>query len=478
LTVVGIVTRDREAALRDGVVSYLTNCRQHARTPEVVIADGSDQPDSGARIRNALQSVRRGGEAIRYAGFAERLRYAEALQRESSVDPDVIEFALFGDPRCARSTGANRNALLVDTLGSLVFSADDDTLCRPRALPAVSEGASFTRAYDPTEFWFFPDRRQALEFGTPADVDVLGSHEPFLGRTLAELGDESEASGAVTLTLQGLVGDSGMGSPRYFLTLEGPSRARLLASRDSYHSALRSREVWRAAPRPTVASTAFCMTPFFGFDNRRLLPPFFPVERNSDGVFGLMVHRYVAGSHVAFLPLALVHDPQEPRSFEENEARTEAAGIRVADVLIATILSHNAGSDEEGDAGRLRRLATYLSDVGSLASADFEAFVRTALQMRTLTAMTLLETRLREYAGVPDFWADDVRGLIATLRGTTARRDYIVPSDLCRGRDLDGARDLTRELVWKYGELLNAWPALVKSARRLRARGCRVSDSL
>jgi hypothetical protein len=32
------------------------------------------------------------------------------------------------------------------------------------------------------------------------------------------------------------------------------------------------------------------------------LSPFFPVKRNSEGVFGLTVHRYVSGSRVAFLP--------------------------------------------------------------------------------------------------------------------------------------------------------------------------------
>ena len=90
----------------------------------------------------------------------------------------------------------------------------------------------------------------------------------MLGRRLS---DESGVS--VTITLQGVVGDSGMGSPRYYLGLQGGSRGRLVASLDAYQSAFRSREVVRAVRRQTVADSPFCMTTCFGFDNRFILPP-------------------------------------------------------------------------------------------------------------------------------------------------------------------------------------------------------------
>ena len=51
------------------------------------------------------------------------------------------------------------------------------------------------------------------------------------------------------------------------------------------------------------------MTTFFGFDNRLLLPPFFPVQRNADGIFGLVLQKCVDGSRVAFLPSVLLHAP-------------------------------------------------------------------------------------------------------------------------------------------------------------------------
>ena len=477
MTVVGIVTRDRETSLVACLASYLANCRRHARTAEFVVADDSAREESSARARAALRALQgTGGETIRYAGLAEKKRFADALARESSVSRDVVDFALFGDERCRLSTGANRNGLLLDTLDTLVLSVDDDTLCRTAVAPALQESVSFLPAYDPTEFWFFPDRRGALDAVRIVETDVLGRHQQFLGRTLADFENTAGPTGRVAITLPGLAGDSGMGSPRYFLTLSGPSRARLLESPAAYRSALRSREVLRTVPQPTIAASAFCMTTFFGFDNHRLLPPFFPVERNSDGIFGLMVHRCVTGSHVAFLPWVLFHAPPEPRAFDGNEAWTEAEGVKIADILIACIVSHDIGSVNDSDAARLQRLGKYLRDLGSLTIDDFEAFVSAAQHLRNLAATTLLETRLREHGASPAFWADDVRRTIDALRKTATRSDYMVPRDLRNGRDVSSARRLTRALVSKFGELLEAWPTLVEAARRLRADGCRVSE--
>jgi len=477
VTVVGVVTRDRETSLVACLASYLDNCRRHTRTAEFVIADDSSRAESRAHVRAALGTLR-GTDSItlRYAGLTERKRFAAVLSKESSVPREVVEFALFGHRSCTRTTGANRNSLLLDTVDSLVLSVDDDTRCRPAAAPDSREAVSFTSAYDPTEFWFFPDRQRVLEALSASEIDLLGSHERLLGRSLATIDGTADPTGRVAITLQGLAGDSGMGSPRYFLTLRGPSRARLLSSHAAYASALQSREVLRTVPQPTIAPTAFCMTTVFGFDNRRLLPPFFPVERNSDGLFGLMVHRYVNGSHVAFLPWTLLHTPEPHRSFDRDEAWTEAAGINIADILIASILSHNAGDESESDEARLTRLGRYFRDLGSLTPADFWAFVGTTQQIRTLAATTLLETHLREHAAAPVFWADDVKRMIATLRETATRGDYVVPRDLREGRDESRARVLTRELVSRYGELLEAWPALVESARRLHAKGRRVSE--
>jgi len=474
IAVIGVVTHNRPTALVSCIDSYVSNCRKWDRAPEVVVMDDGD--GGGADTRSVLQTIQaRTGAPVRYAGLAEKGRYAEALARQSSVPRDVVDFALFGDPRARPCIGANRNGLLLDTVGALLFSADDDTAGCAAALGGLDDAVDFSHEYEPREFHFFPTRRAARDAAPAVDIDVLGANEALLGRTVTQP-DGRQAR--VLITIPGIVGDSGMGSPRFFLTLTGDSRVRLLASADGYASALRSREVVRTPRRVTIADTPFCMTTFLGLDNRDGLPPFFPVARNSDGIFGLTVRRAFEDSRVAFLPSLLLHAPLETRAFAGDEAWTEPARVRMADVLIATIAVHRPGeaAASAGNERVLQRIGSYLREVGALDIDDFTTFVASAQQLRNLTLINLLESRLREYGGAPDLWADDVRRTIDLLRLAPASRDYVAPRDLGGAATVADASRLSRELVSKFGRLLEAWPSLIDAARRLRDRGERVSE--
>ena len=194
ISIVGIATRSRVTSLVACIESYLENCRRHGRFPEFVVTDDSPGAADQNQTRAALQSLEKQlGAHIRYAGRRERSRFAEALARESAVPLEIIRFALFGDDRCALSTGANRNSLLLDTVDAMVLSVDDDTRCRIAAPPEAEDTFAFFSGYDPTEFWFFPDRASALESVSFVDVDVLGCHESLLGNAVA---DEVEPAGS------------------------------------------------------------------------------------------------------------------------------------------------------------------------------------------------------------------------------------------------------------------------------------------
>jgi hypothetical protein len=469
ITTVGIVTRDRLPSLVACLESYLGNCRRYGRSPEFVVADDSTGADVAHRAKAALRSVAgRFNVCVRYAGREEKIRFADALAAESGAPPQVIRFALIGDDRCASSTGANRNNLLLDAAGTLMLTVDDDTLCRIAASPEPESAPSFFSGYDPTEFWFFPDRSRATQSVSFVDTDVLGCHE-------AQLGGPGGTSGRVAMTMPGLLGDSGMSSPRYYLSLMGSSRERLVASEQAYRSALESREILRAVRQPTITTGPFCMTTFLGLDNRLLLPPFFPVQRNSDGIFGLVLQKCVEASHVAFLPWILLHAPEPPRMFAPDEMWTDAATVRISDVVIAGVLDFQMSTANVTGAARLADLGKHLQELGSLDFPDFEARVRTVQQFRNFGLITALHGHLHTYAASPSFWADDVTRMIEVLSQASTAEDHLVPRDLPHGRD---AGLLGQELVGKFGEVLEAWPAMVAAAKRLRDKGRRLSEAL
>ena len=476
ITTVGVVTRDRLPSLTACLESYLGNCQRHSRSPEFVVADDSSREEAADRTKAALRRLADQSKArVRYAGRQQKIRFAAALATESAVSPEIIHFALFGDERRALSTGANRNSLLLDAAGELMLTVDDDTLCRVAEAPGRETALTFFSGYDPTEFWFFPDRRRAMQSVSFVDADLLGCHDALLGSAVADLQGSAETPGSVTMTLHGLVGDSGMASPRYYLTLGGVSRDRLVASQHVYQSALRSREILRTVRQPTVTAGPFCMTTFLGMDNRQSLPPFFPVERNSDGIFGHMLRKCVDGSHVAFLPWVLLHAPEPARSFSPDDLWGEAKTVRLSDIVIAGVLGHETPSEAVPTAARLDDLGKHLQWLGSLPLSAFEEYVGGVQNLRDFAVVTALHGQLQTYGASPGFWADDVSRLIELMSNASAAEDYVFTGDLLRGREIDAARRLAQELVRKYGELLEAWPAMIAAARRLRAAGCRLA---
>ena len=399
--------------------------------------------------------------------MAEKSRFAKALAgewpcRSTSFGSRSSVMSVAHCPRARTATVCCWN------VGALVLSIDDDTRCRIAAAPERDDAVAFYSGYDPSEFWFFPDRARALASVAFVEADALGCHEALLGSNVADAGGPVDATGRVAITLPGLVGDSGMASPRYYLTLTGASRERLVASPDDYRSAFRSREVLCTVRRPTISAGSFCMTTFLGFDNRSLLPPFFSVQRNADGVFGLLLQKYMAGSHVAFLPWVLLHAPEAPRAFFPDEVWSDGASVRMADVVIACVLGHQAGNGRFTDATRLGRLGKHLQGLGSLTLLDFEAHVRSLQRYRAHAFITTLQSHLQTYGASPPFWAEDVTQMTELMLKATTTEDYVVPRS-AHAHEVEQARRLSQQLVARFGQLLEAWPTLVAAATRLRA---------
>jgi hypothetical protein len=184
------------------------------------------------------------------------------------------------------------------------------------------------------------------------------------------------------------------------------------------------------------------------------------------------------GSHIAFLPSVLLHEPAAERMFESDQIWTDAGSVRMADVVIACVFASGAGGEHLADATRLVQLGKHLRSVGSLKLVDFEAYVRRQQQYRTMAFITALQSHLQTYGALPRIWADDVKRMIQVLSTATIATDYVVPIDLRHGRDIEEARRFSQELVAKFGELLEAWPTIVAAAGRLRANGCRLTDPI
>ncbi|MDQ3666520.1 MAG: hypothetical protein M3410_08060 [Acidobacteriota bacterium] len=499
ISTIGVLTHNRPDSLSRCLISYIENCKKHGRENDFVVVDDSVEQSVREDTRQMLRLLKaKYGTEIAYAGFEEKKKYSEELIAEGGLPPDVLNFALFDVESCGHTIGANRNALLLHTVGDMFFSADDDTVCSITSSPeAVVNNLAFCSRIDPTDFWFFTERKTALESVTVLEKDILGIHEQLLGKDLSMcigtwdkssevsldqanpqfLRELQSGSGKVLITMTGLVGDSGMWSPIGQLRLTGDSYERLTKTILAYNSAFTSREVIRVVNRTTISSGDLCMAYAIGFDNRTLLPPFFPVYRNEDGLFARTLKLCFERGYVGYLPWAVMHLPQK-RNYSQADRWEKPSTHRVCNVVLACLQSFNFPFGMIGSEDKLRALGKHLMYLGNSSSSAFDEFVRIGLWHMKSISITLLEEELISRKGAPDFWSDDVLKHLDLLRQSLLHGVGEPPNDLFEGRSADEAHHLTKRLIFKFGQLLYWWPEIVASAKRLRAQGTRLGVTL
>jgi hypothetical protein len=493
ISTVSVVTADRVGSLRQCLSSYLDNARSHERTISVQVMDDARTAKSRTQTQQMLSALARvRGAEIIYAGADEKRALARALAADGEIPPEVLEFALFDPEGCGRTTGANHNAQLLFAAGQPFVSVDDDTTARLAPTPGGNEGLALSSEYESQPTWFFADRARAVAGAVFADEDALSVHEHVLGRTPSScVGDVSPASlavdrlgamllrqvesgrGRVSVTQTGLVGDAASAYPPALSHLRGDSWARLVASEEGYRQAARSREVRRGSAQLTITDNAALSTgPVSGFDARALLPPFFPVQRNTDGIFGVTLRSTIQGSCIAHLPWTFEHAPEEARLIEEDAVTRFAGRSRLQDIVLACLHSFAfvAGSDDEPSA-RIAALGQHLRGIGSLENEDFLTFMRPWVWRVKAGFIAALEQDLAAHNSQPSYWAADVQRFVETLRQALATDAYFVPEDLPNLLADEERIQLTRRLIGSFGDLMTWWPVIFERARAIRAGG-------
>ncbi|HIK28475.1 MAG: HAD-IIIC family phosphatase [Oscillatoriaceae bacterium SKW80] len=501
---VGLITCNRIDGLKRALSSYIENCLQYERKNDFVVVDDSANPQTRNSYRQMLRALKnKYGVKIYYGGLEEKQHFAKALIKTGELPPEIVNFALFDVEKSGVSPGANRNALTLHCVGDMIFSADDDTVCRLVASPKLKSGLSFKAGGDPSEYWVFRDRQTALQSVTFTDINLLGSHEQLLGKNIitifktfanSDTPDFNQintpflrrllsGNGRVLVSFNGLVGDCGWGAPFGFwgaplgyLLFAGESHERLVRSETDYRAALTSRDILRVVNQTCISDDSFGMTTFLGLDNRQLLPPFLPVRRGQDLIFANSVWKCFPEAFFGHLPWALLHEPVETRKFWSGEIFRTASSFDTAKLIIECVKSCQFGSSvQKTGAERMRALGTHLIELGSMPQADFEEFVRLQVWRAHSSFIFLMEERLKACQEFPAFWANDIKKYIDLLSKSLIRDDYLVPLDLVEGRTLDEARELAQRLVLKFGQLLYYWPDIVAVTKKLRQRNQRLA---
>ena len=481
---------------RDGLLrtiqSYAANSLAFGRRPAIFIAEQCQSGEDNRAMLSAFAAE--SNTRVFYAGDEEKLSFARHLTQGGSIPPEVVQFALFGCANSGANMGANRNAILLQTLGSRLLSVDDDTVCEPASVPGSGQNVHFGCEADPTDVWFFGDRCSARGFVERREVDLLQAHERLLGKGLHDLvagsgsdepvsihspclhilGHLCSGGGQILSTYNGLVGDAGIHSSFPLLVHpRRPTKERLTSSEDAYRQNSQSREIVRQALVPTVGHGpgAAGVAAFLGLDNRQLLPPFLPSFRGEDGIFAEMLARCREGACTGHVPLTLLHDRPAGRVYGD------VATLRMSHLIAGGLHSCSMSVAERSCSDRMSYIGKHLIFLASLAEEEFRQWVRTTICRRASSIAKAAHLALMREYSEPEYWAEDLSQTTDRLLAVALDPTCTVPEELRPGGGTGGL-GAAREIIRLFGELLRWWPAIVERTRELAEKGMQIGQCL
>lgn len=488
ITSMGIITSDHPLCLTHSLTTYVDNAVKYGQQLCFRIIDDSKDPiHCRQNVEGIARIQKKSGLTALYIGVEQRRALVQKLVCKG-IARDIAEFALLNPLNARFSAGAARNALLLATGGEIALSSDDDTICALVSSADTFPHLAVTSRELPTSIAFFADRQGLMSSSSFSSCSMTGLHAAVLGRQLSDLTrsfstlqDVEESAinvglmcnlesgrGSVLLTQCGLVGDSGLHSPAFYLAAEGVTRSNLLQSEATYHSAIVSRQVKTLAATYTLTDSPLFMGYAFGMDNREGLAPFFPIQRNEDGVFGLLIRICFEHSYTCHLPYGVLHDPPDHRRHAVDSIWNDSVNIRISDVVQACLRACHFDVSIKSPAARLRRIGEYLTELGSLPRGDFWETVRHLTQLLFINRINKIGRLYEKDSVHPDYWKKDIARSLDGQRGLLLRTDFPSPRDLPHiGND---TQDSIKTLILKYGGLLKSWPDMIKAAADIKSK--------
>lgn len=476
ITTVAIVTANRSRQLERCLRSFIENCQKYGRTPRFMVVDGSAQKVVSELNRRLLKRLgRETGARLQYVGQDEVLCLHGRLC-SSGIDPATLEAGL-----TTGSTGAGRNIATLLTAGEHVLMVDDDVVCRPWSWAHESAGLDVLGHAWPQRTEFFATRQQAFLAAGHAQEDVLAAHARLLGQDVPTLlarrqGNLEDACGhvldglqkgrplRVQITFLGIAGDSGTYCPYRHLFSSGATQEHLRSDINSYRRALTSREVCRGVSADAIAHNRQCIATCMAMVNTEPRPPFMPVGRNEDGVFGAMLTMCQPDTLFGYSACGVRHDSERCSRYDNGVIRS-AAETRLSDVVIGLTQGLGAPQLSGVPLRRLQALGNAFEDIGHLpleAIADSLAKRRGHARAQQLRVIDDMLCRTAEY---PEYWRKDLEVFKGAVLNHLGDSSLSIPVECLDVGDRTGSLGRTRQTLSSFGLLMSAWPDLWTQSR-------------
>ncbi len=396
-----------------------------------------------------------------------------AGQGESDALSSILDFALFGDSKLQslklRDTGANRNTLLLSLVDKVFLSVDDDILCKfaSTEFPKIenpnekydSNDVIFDKTLSTRISEYFlneKDCENAISYPEVCDLkSFLSSHENLLGLEK----EINSINNKVAVTVSGIHGDSGFESPRGLQTST-------FADPRMYEYAIKNKLLLRYVNTSTVTDSPRFMTMCAGFDNRMILPPFFPMGRNQDGVFITALKACLPNSLIGYVPWVVRHIPNPVREYEDGEVQKWRFRIsELINLLLEDYIRNNPVVNRSSDYERYEEVGEYLENFSRKTPEDFLNSLRKICipnldsYIKYLRNISITNKYLSQRQLV------DILGCIQNIESAKDQKTFCIPEELVTNLSPEESIEISKEFVLKYGLLLKNWKNIRNTAR-------------
>jgi peptidoglycan/xylan/chitin deacetylase (PgdA/CDA1 family) len=483
----GILTRNRPSHLAQSLQSYAECIAHYDKNVVIAVADQSDPNERAANLEVMTAIKKKFGVSIIHIDDSDAAAFAAALAQESGLPISIVNFAINNEANCRVLIGANRNRLLLSCLDELMVQADDDSQCRVMAAPLSYPGLAISSSGGPMQYWF-PPSHQPINLEELENRDFFALHEILLGKSVQQLLKQhlqtgeahlddirgpfieslSQADRSVVITNLGVVGDSGMGEWQSFLTSD--NHTQLTSSHEHYEYVQASHQIMQAVTRPTISDSAHSIGLSIGIDNRDTLPPFFPVLRGEDTVFGRSVLS-TRGGYLGFLPWMLYHEGAKRHERNRADRGKLATKIIFAEILASVMKSKMRIKPRLSVRESLVAMGSEMVRLASLSPDTFHDVLRLSLWRQASWSIKHHEAELRRHGSLPAFWSRDVADFIEEKRRKIFEPDFGLADDVVAEFGLERALSVQQDLMLRLGQLYAAWPEIRSAATRLKQRG-------
>jgi len=409
-TRVFIITCDRPASV-ERLLESMLHSAELARHEGIFLIDDSREPANAQANREAaakfnLTSPRN----MQYVGAVEQKLFMDNLIAGLPEQEDGIRFLVDRDRWTDEKTyGLARNFCLLLSVGCRAIVMDDDVVCAAIESPHKRAGLQFGEL--PREVDFYTSRADILSRTTRADFDPLTGHASCLGlnigQAMARLSGEPidptqlhhassaylsqwDATSHVIVTQSGTLGDPGSPKTAWIYTLDPASCQRLENYPGGLEGALTNRHYWMGQPRPMFTKMSV-ISQVTGLDNSQLLPPYFPVFRGEDYLFGAMTEYLHPQAAVLEYDWCVPHFPLDERMGDPAPDSVDGKGMININKYITDRTVYRTGISPEA---RLESLTAMIKELSMSSDLALTTLFRAEVAENQCTEFV----RLRNYA--------------------------------------------------------------------------------